>query len=186
VYDGYGCQEIIGIAFQCREQQGYHVVEPNLVIETDSFIGDTKELVITDLWNYSWPLIRYKNGDLVSGEKKQCRCGCTWETISDIIGRTADLITTPEGGILHYGVWEHTDILNSFSLIRQVQLVKVAPSKVVLRIQFHEKPERAYLDKIRDSLSPYLKNIMEFDVVEVDGFEVGSSGKHQLVVDKTV
>lgn len=187
VYDGYGCQEILGIAFQCQEKKGYHVIEPNVIFESEPLDDETEEIVVTDLCNYAWPLIRYKPNDLVSGEvRRDCVCGCTWQTIERIDGRTTDVITAPDGSRIYYIIWLVADfILDNNRKIKQFQWRKVARDKLVLKILLHNEPDNALMDSIKVDLEPYFEGIMELKVEFVDKFELGPSGKHQVIVDET-
>ena len=69
--------------------------------------------------------------------------------------------------------------------IQQYQLAKIAHNKVVLRLQIKENQ---YLDlnMIKSLMEPNLKDFWQLEVVRVDKFEVGPSGKHKVVVDETV
>ena len=187
VYDGYGCQEILGIAFQCREKKGYHVIEPNVIFQSEPLIDETEEIIVTDLWNYAWPLIRYKPNDLISGEiRRDCACGCTWQTIEKIDGRTTDVITAPDGSRIYYVIWLVADfILDNHPYIKQFQWRKVAPDKLVLKLLLHKEPDKALKDNIKADLQPYFEGVMELKVEFVDRFELGPSGKHKVIVDET-
>jgi phenylacetate-CoA ligase len=184
VYDGYGSQEIQGIAFQCREQRGYHVVEPNVILETGDSYGKSKEIILTDLWNYAWPLIRYRIGDLTSGEWATCSCGCTWKVISSLEGRTSDIISTPDGGFIDIIAWDSEDFDKHAHLIDRFQFAKVAPDKVVLRLEIKDD-HRSIVDDIKNSLAPYFKGVMDFDVQIVDKFAMEKSGKYKMIIDET-
>jgi len=185
VYDGYGCNEILGIAYQCRCRQGYHVVEPNVIFETQDFNGDIKEIVVTDLWNYAFPLIRYRVGDLAYGELSPGTCGCTWRTIERIEGRTTDIINTPEGGILSASAFGFRELKTFCPPIEQYQLAKVGPEKVVIRLQI-ENGKNVDFEKIKSLLEPYYRDLFEYEIERVDKFALEQSGKHKVIVDETV
>jgi len=184
VYDGYGSHEILGIAYQCQKRDNYHVVEPNVLFETKDFAGDVKEIIVTDFWNYAWPLIRYQIGDLACGGFARCTCGCTWETIQRIEGRTMDVIHTPQGGLFPVTAFGFRELRPFCPPILQYQLAKVAHNKVVLRLQI-ERDKSVNLDDIKKLFEPYYRNIFEYDVERVEKFVLGPSGKHKVVVDET-
>jgi len=184
VYDGYGSHEILGIAYQCQERRGYHIVDPNVIFETEDFTGDLKEIVITDLWNYAFPFIRYRIGDLTSGKLSQCPCGCTWQRIERIEGRVTDALFTPQGGIFPITAIGFRVMRPYCPPIQQYQLAKVAHNKVVLRLQIKEN-QHLDLDMIKSLMEPNFKGIWQLEVLRVDKFEVGPSGKHKVVVDET-
>lgn len=187
VYDGYGCQEILGIAYQCQERKDYHIIEPNVIFETEDCVDDSKEIIVTDLWNYAWPLLRYKPGDLVSGEMKRgCACGCTWSTFERVDGRTTDVITGPDGRRIYYTLWLVVSfILDNHPDIKQFQWIKESHDKLILKLLLHNGPDAAIVENIKLNVEPYFKDIIGFEVQFVDKFETSPSGKHQVVVDLT-
>ena len=69
VFDKYGSREFSGIAYECAESRDHHVMDESYIVEllVDGRLlgpGETGEVVITDLNNFSVPLIRYRIGDL--------------------------------------------------------------------------------------------------------------------------
>jgi len=187
VYDGYGCQEILGIAYQCQERKGYHIIEPNVIFETCGCVDDSKEIILTDLWNYAWPLIRYKPGDLVSGKiEGNCPCGCTWTGFQNLDGRISDVVTAPDGRRIYYTLWLVISfVLDHHPNIKQFQWVKEDHDKLVLKLLFHNGPDDSIRNSIKVDLEPYFKDVIGFEVEFVDRFETGPGGKHQVVLDMT-
>jgi len=61
----------------------------------------------------------------------------------------------------------------------------VARDKLILRLLLHNKPDQAIKDNIKADLAPYFEGVMELKVEFVDKFELGPSGKHQVVIDET-
>jgi len=185
VYDSYGSREILGKAYQCRERKGYHIVEPNLIFEAEDFRNGTKEVIVTDLWNYAWPLIRYKIGDLIAGDFGACECGCTWKTFDTVVGRVNELFVLPDGGILNPMFWVVSDLMKHLFAVKQMQFAKVAENKFVFRLQLFEGQNASFLDDFREAVSTHFKGVSEVDVEIVDALPVGPSGKHKSVVDET-
>jgi phenylacetate-CoA ligase len=186
VYDCYGSREVQGFAYQCREQKGYHVIEPNLIFEADEFKAGTKEVIITDLWNYAWPLIRYKISDLIKGEFGTCDCGCTWKTFDTIVGRTWESIELPDGGVVFPLYWFTNLIHKYWGTFKQTQFARVAEDKLVYRVVLFEGRDYPYLEDIKRTGKEHLAKVgMKFDVEVVDSFPIGPSGKHRSIVDET-
>lgn len=104
VLDSYGHMERTVAVSQCREG-GYHVnsdygilqlVETRPGREEGTIIG---KVVGTGLHNLAMPLIRYVVGDEVETalEKEVCPCGRTLPLIRRVLGRTQDVVITPDG-----------------------------------------------------------------------------------------
>ena len=101
IEDSYSSQELGSIATQCPEGL-YHTMDQNLIVEVlddnNNPVAPGKEgrLVITDLHNYTSPMIRYEIGDwAVRGGP--CKCGRGLLTLEKILGRTRNLIRHADG-----------------------------------------------------------------------------------------
>lgn len=80
--------------------------------------GEIGRVVITDLFNYAFPIIRYENGDLAI--KKTMEDGT--EYLTDIIGRKIDQLYTTDGKMVN---WLRALIfLKDFNDIKQFQVVQ--------------------------------------------------------------
>ena len=105
LFDHYGSREVSGIATECIAHDGLHILEDNnvveLVDESGSAVeaGRIGEIVLTNLNNYSMPLVRYRIGDKAeaAGAPERCLCGCNYNRISRVIGRTADVFLLRNG-----------------------------------------------------------------------------------------
>lgn len=103
IFDKYGSREFSGIAYQCELGGNYHVQDESYIVEIlvdgrAAKPGEYGEVVITDLNNFSVPLIRYRIGDLaLAVEQTPCKCGRSHSQIGTIIGRTQALIACSNG-----------------------------------------------------------------------------------------
>lgn len=80
--------------------------------------GELGRLVITDLFNKAFPIIRYENGDLVS--IRHTSDGKLY--FDNIAGRKVDTLYTVEGRPVHY--FESISFLEPYMDIRQFQLIQ--------------------------------------------------------------
>lgn len=103
VYNQYGCCEVFWLAYECQKKNGLHyfdtirhfeVCDENMRQVPD---GEEGELLLTDLLNHVFPLIRYRNGDRVCKLSRKCTCGNNFPLISSVKGRTTDIIRFPDG-----------------------------------------------------------------------------------------
>ncbi len=102
VYDTYGASEFMRLAFECQERSGYHIITDCAVVE---FIKDGKnvdagepgEIVVTGLYNYEMPLIRYNLDDIGISTKEKCACGRGFPLIGNIEGKVDDFLFLPSG-----------------------------------------------------------------------------------------
>lgn len=103
VYDQYGCCEIYWLASQCPEKGPLHMFGD---IRRFEFLddqnrpcpsGELGKIVVTDLENYLFPLIRYVNGDRGRSVSGRCSCGVTLPLMDKVKGRITDMIRLPNG-----------------------------------------------------------------------------------------
>lgn len=104
LYDQYGCSEIFWLAAECQEQNGLHFFADSrhldIVPETAEDSGAYGHVLLTDLENFAFPLIRYENGDRAAWSNRMCSCGVNLPLIEPVRGRVTDLIRSPEGSVI--------------------------------------------------------------------------------------
>lgn len=187
VYDGYGCGEINGIAYECKECKEYHIIEPHVFVEfeNDTFGTDgSRALLITDLDNFGMPLIRYQNGDhAIPGNTDTCEI--KFKKISKISGRISDMIDLPGGGKLIVPSFFGSMLLRQIKGLTHYQVEKITPHKITIKLEIKGTFSERDQQKIEHSLKEYLKDKIEWEIKLVDHIPVSKSGKYKLVVDKT-
>ena len=102
VFDTYGCSEINGIAYECSKCGVYHNIDPHVYVEFGEMIDKegSRELITTDLDNYAFPLIRYKNDDLGVPYEDDANCSIGFSRLKSVTGRQSDIIQLKDGGTL--------------------------------------------------------------------------------------
>jgi phenylacetate-CoA ligase len=139
VYDQYGCSEIYWIAAECNKQKGLHVFSDfrHLEITNESFCeverGQYGNVVITDLDNFAFPMIRYVNGDRGRYlSEPQCSCGLPFPLIDKIKGRVSECLITPEGGSIA-GEYLTTIFDDVPHIVTQFQILQLKDYSVILK-----------------------------------------------------
>ena len=86
VYSGYGLSELCTVASECRLE------EMHINMETSIAEVINEEIVVTDLFNYITPIIRYRTKDTGMLRLPIARCGCKrqHQMLYNIIGRSVD------------------------------------------------------------------------------------------------
>ena len=103
VYDQYGCCEVYLIAAQCAEKKHLHWSHDIRHVEFVDEEGGpvdaevTGRILVTDLEDYLFPLIRYEIGDRGKWIAESCGCGVNLPLMGKVIGRTTDMFTMPDG-----------------------------------------------------------------------------------------
>jgi phenylacetate-coenzyme A ligase PaaK-like adenylate-forming protein len=108
-FNHYGTTEEPHIASDCSRHLGLHLFEDLCKVEIvddeyrpvpDGEAGS--RFLLTNLYNYTQPLIRYEVTDLIARKTEACPCGRPFSLIADVEGRHEDLMHLPgkEGGFV--------------------------------------------------------------------------------------
>ena len=103
VIDTYSAQEVGMIADQCPEHEHFHVQAETILVEVVDQAGEPcgpggrGRVLVTPLFNYATPLLRYELGDYAEvGDV--CECGRGLPVLKRILGRERNaLLVTPTG-----------------------------------------------------------------------------------------
>jgi phenylacetate-CoA ligase len=126
VYTQYGSCEFYWIASECSHQSGLHIASDIRhvdVVDDDKAVpcGCFGDLVVTDLLNMAFPLIKYRIGDRGRLLKRRCSCGLPFPMMDYVKGRISDAIITPAGNVIPGEFWttifdDYTSIVKSFQV----------------------------------------------------------------------
>lgn len=142
-------------------------------------IGEMGRIVVTDLFNYAMPLIRYDTGDVASLIYKQID-GVKLPFFNRIEGRKVDFITDTEGNLIS----PHT-VTNSmwkFPSIKQFQFIQNDRNRYVLVIN-SEKNDQIPDMEILKELKKYVGRDANIKVEFVEEVPLLASGKRKKVVN---
>jgi phenylacetate-CoA ligase len=132
--DSYGCAEVGVTGFQC-ESGGMHVPIESVVVDLVPIEGGAHEVLLTDLHNFTEPIVRYRIGDYVGEAPASCPCGRALPLLGPIQGRSGDNITLPDGrvinGLLPYYIFRHHA---KSQKVREYQFVQFQDGRVELRV----------------------------------------------------
>jgi phenylacetate-CoA ligase len=185
VFNRYGCREVSVIASECDQHRGMHVNAEALFVEVapdPSVPPPAGKILVTDLLNYSMPLIRYEIGDVGRwAENQDCPCGRGLPLLADVQGRITDFLVLPDGRRVSGPAL--TLVVSDMSDVRQVQFVQRSPYLVVLRVV----PGRNYgphtARELRRRLSVYLGDSVSLELEEVASVASEASGKYRFVIN---
>lgn len=141
VYNEYGCGEIGTIAHEC-EHGKMHLTAENMVVEivdTEGRVvppGTPGEIVVTDLTNYSMPLIRYKMRDFGAIDPEPCACGRGLPVLKEVFGREYDILVNARGEKFHgeFFLYMIEDAKKMNLPVRGYQIEQTAVDKLVINI----------------------------------------------------
>jgi phenylacetate-CoA ligase len=140
VYTQYGCVEVPFLAAECECRAGLHVFSDIRHIEvikdsaTTTATEGIGDLLVTDLTNYVFPLLRYRAGDRGRLLAHRCKCGRPYPLIDYVLGRTTDNIVLPDGTSIPGEYW--TTIFDDWPhAIRAFQVHQNRDYTVEIRIE---------------------------------------------------
>jgi phenylacetate-CoA ligase len=188
VFERYSSSEMGTIAGEC-ENHRLHLNVGSLYAEhlpvppEDSpAFGLPRTLVLTDLFNYAQPFIRYNVEDVISIAREPCACGRTSPVVASVHGRVFDQVTSPTGEWIDpicFG-----NLLRNVGKIRRFQFVQCSRDSYVLRVV----PESALTDKEIDSIVEQHRNLLgasaKIEVHQVKEIPPLASGKRPFVINQ--
>ena len=185
-YNTYGCREVMLIAAECSNRQGLHVNADHLVAEctpasvnTDTN-GRAGEVLLTDLYNYGMPLVRYANGDLATPSDKACSCGRGLPLWEKVDGRILDALQAPNGRFVPGE--RIVNIFMDLPGVRQFQAVQQGPGRLELRLVQDATFRSESLDVARERLEHAFGDGMEFEFTMHDEIPSGPGGKRRVTM----
>ena len=134
----YSCQETGYIAIECPVSGQYHVLVDNALVEiveedgSPTPPGEVGRVLVTSLYNYATPFIRYAIGDVATASATPCACGRTLPVIPQIEGRTWSEFIFQDGK----RIWLrslHADAIRTFVPFREFQMVQTAYDVIEFR-----------------------------------------------------
>lgn len=143
--------------------------------------GELGRLVITDLFNYAFPIIRYDNGDncvMKLDEKTQS------PYISKLYGRRLDMIYNTQGEPIFPMALSR--ILKNYEMLRQWQFIQLTSDHYVLKLAVNN--EYGLMKTLSDEILAQLKKLLGNDsyisIEYVNDIPVLNSGKRKSVVNQ--
>ena len=185
VADSYGCAEAGVGGFEDAEG---HMRVPVESVRVDYFKNEDGawELLLTDLHNFTQPLIRYRVGDLVDpvGDpaaldfwpRPEGRSGLP--VLGRVAGRAGDTLELPDGRHMNANLPSYVFKRHGKAgTIREYQFVQFPAGRIELRIM----PGPAWTEAVRGELVGEVQQVLGLavEVRSVERFERRGRGKHR-------
>jgi len=184
VFEKYGTFEHGVIASECREHRGMHLFTDGALVEIlrdgrPAAPGELGDIVVTDLFNFGMPFIRYRIGDRGIFSSRSCPCGSPLPLLEELAGRDRDLLVAANGdlkpGYLFVEVFNKNNLPGTFQVIqncRERVEVKVVPDE-----GFGEEHEQ----QIRRHFAGLLGEGVAVEIIRVAEIPREASGKYAYV-----
>jgi phenylacetate-CoA ligase len=188
VFDQCGCNDGGESLCECSKHEGYHIGVERSVHE---FINDEDEtvanneighVVLTELWNYSMPVIRYDAGDMAMPTDELCSCGRGLPLVKKIFGRTVEQIVLPNGNLLPGLVF--TDILEKIEGISNYQIIQEKVDKFTVIIVKNNKFCEESVHDIHTFFEGHMGIPLDIIIRPLNEIPKTSAGKRRIVLSK--
>lgn len=191
IINRYGLRELGSWSAQsCSESPDrFHINSEIVVCEilrddgTPCAPGERGRVVLTDLYNYARPFIRYDTGDLAIAGNEQCSCGRGFPLISQIEGRSQECLRTPSGKEISPVVLGHYLFVyhDHLAVVRHYQLVQESRDRVTLLVVPDKGWDEQKRDRLRSDLARLIGDEMEINVETVAEIPKEKSGKRPII-----
>ena len=166
-YDDIGSTEITNFGYECVRQQGTHLNEIMFLPESldlktgnPARAGEVGELVLSNLYCESAPLLRYKTGDLVRFNYDPCDCGRTFLRMDGgVLGRADDMFHFAGVNIFPSAIENFIRKVPEFS--NEYQLV-IPPQGSGKRLRIRVEPASTGLpdDRLETAIKGFISDIV--------------------------
>lgn len=184
VVSRYSNQENGVLAQQCPGSEEYHLNDASYYVELlkldsdePAEKGQVGRVVVTDLFNYAMPMIRYDTGDLaIEGECPACE----WNTriLQNIQGRRVHACYDTKGNMVSPFLLDKH--MEQFSELKQFQFIQEEEKDYVLKVN---GATGKYTDEqFITILKSFLGDDSNIQIVHVDEIPVVASGKYMQMI----
>lgn len=190
----YGLRELGSWSAQsCAESPEQFHINTELVIceilrddGSEATPGELGRVVLTDLWNYARPFIRYETGDLALAIAGACKCGRGFPLLGQIEGRSQECLWTPSGKQISPVVLGHFLFVykNHLESVKHYQLIQETANQARLLVVPSSVWDEGRREKIRSDLSCLLGDDMMVSVESVNEIPPEKSGKRPIIKSK--
>lgn len=185
VLDVYGCTEVKEIAWECPRREGYHVNADWLMLEVLHGRPDRRRppgtLLVTPLFNYGMPLLRYEIGDTGETLARPCGCGRGLPLVRPTLGRSVDYLELEDGTIVP--PYNLTCAIEDVAGMRQYQIVQRTLDRLEVRVVPRREFDDASRQQIQERLRPVLHGLT-VEVRVVDEIAPEPNGKYRIVMSE--
>lgn len=184
VFEKYGTFEHGVISCECTEHKGQHIFTDGAYVEFvngDRHVrpGEIGDIVVTDLFNYGMPFIRYKIGDKGCFSERTCPCGSKLPLLDNLLGRDRDILVAANGelkpGYLFVEIFNKNHIPGTF------QVIQLRRDRVEVKIVQGEQFKEEHIHVIRENFTRLLGDGVEIALEYVEDIPREPSGKYAYI-----
>jgi len=174
----YGLAEGVANISECPNGS-LHIDEDFSIVELiKDEARDLYRIIGTGLFNPAFPLLRYDTGDLARLSSTQCECGRPGRVISQIVGRSNDVLVLPDRTTCHL---DPDSIFNDARGVVEWQIEQSRIDRIVLNIVRDQNYSINDEKKIVDEARSHLGNDINIQIKYVQRVERKLGGKLKFI-----
>jgi phenylacetate-CoA ligase len=144
--------------------------------------GQEGRVLLTDLYNYGMPFIRYANGDRAIAGRAACSCGRGLPLLNQVTGRQSDILQTPDGRHVSGLFFPH--FLKEFPAVVRYQVVQEQLDRVQLRVVLSAPLSESDQESLEQQVHEVLGPEVRFELLPVESIPLTKAGKMHVVVNR--
>lgn len=180
--DVYSAVEVGYIATQTPGGERYRCRNETLLVEVlgddgqPAPLGEPGRVVVTALYSYAMPLIRYALDDVAVAQDRSVWSGAP-RFLEHIVGRRRNLVKLPDGSRR----WPRLGLrrMNAIAPLRQVQLVQTGMDTMLLRVACDEPLTPAQRDSLQRHVIARFETVSTVTLEQVAEIPRGPGGKFE-------
>ncbi len=186
IFETYGSREFMLIGAECDQHCGLHLSMENLLVEilnddgSPTPHGQEGNIVITDLYNYGMPFVRYVNGDRAVAGFETCRCGRGLPLLKKVVGRQLDTLDTPDGRKIPGEFFPH--LIKEFPAVRRFQVIQEKLDVITLKLVVDGGLTLADREHLLTEVRKCTGTEVDIRLQMVDDIPLTKAGKLKVVV----
>lgn len=188
ILNQYGSREAGAIGIETEPGEGFRIFEHSVLVEVETEAGNVEEegfgkLLVTNLTNYSMPLIRYGIGDMGTVRLWKLEDKGSFSTIEKLSGRVNMHFKTRTGKIIHGEYFTHLfyerEWIETFKVIQHDY--EDIEFQIVVKSGFEKKE-----DDVKDMVEKAKAVMPECNITITyhEELEKLASGKYQFVISE--
>ena len=188
VIDIYSAQEVGVLAHQCPAYEHYHVQAETALLEVVNERGEpcrpgeVGEVLVTSLFNYAMPLLRYRLGDFAElGDA--CPCGRGLPVLKKILGRERNSVLVTRTGERFWPAFGSRGFTRIAPVV-QHQFIQETPERVEARLVTKRPLTPAEEDALRKHIQAQLPSQFQIEFAYVGDIPRSASGKFEPFISR--
>lgn len=186
--DLYATAEAYGIAWECPQHSGYHINADSLIVEfvrdgRPAQVGEPGHIVVTSLYQYAMPLIRYDFEDIGIPTDEKCSCGRDLPIMSMIQGRVDDFVTLRSGTIIP-PVGTFADVINDEQNVREFLIIQEDYDLILVKLVNNDENDLDLIGRVKRGIEDLVQHEAVVKVEVVNEIDRGNNAKLRRIISK--